>query len=99
MKYLQVSEISHAGKTIKVVRDDLFPFLGGGNKARKIGYISNDIAAKNCNAVVTTGGIQSNHCRALAVLAAQKGWKCTLVLHGDEQKWKEQGGNALLMKR
>ena len=83
---------------IKVFRDDLYPFLGGGNKGRKIKFIEQDILKKNSNAVVTTGGIHSNHCRAVAVMAAQNGWACTLVLHGDRQKWEQATGNALIMR-
>lgn len=83
---------------LKVFRDDLFPFLGGGNKGRKIEYISKDIVKQGANAIVTTGGIQSNHCRAAAVMAAQNGWKCTLVIHGDEKSFFNQGGNAMLMR-
>lgn len=82
----------------KVFRDDLFPFLGGGNKGRKIEYIFKDIVKQGANAIVTTGGSQSNHCRAVAILAAQNGWRCTLVIHGDERTFYNQGGNALLMR-
>lgn len=81
-----------------VFRDDLYPFLGGGNKGRKIKYIEKAVDANHCNAVVTTGGIQSNHCRALAILSAQRGWKCTLVLHGNAEDFKKQNGNALVMR-
>jgi D-cysteine desulfhydrase len=79
------------------IRDDLFPFLGGGNKGRKIVSIAKDIIEKGCNAVVTTGGIQSNHCRATAILAAQMGWSCTLVIHGTEQDFFKGKGNSLIM--
>jgi D-cysteine desulfhydrase len=82
----------------KIFRDDLYPFLGGGNKGRKIIYIEKDILAKKANSVVTTGGIQSNHCRALAILAAQQGWPCTLVLHGDETSFYKESGNAIMMR-
>jgi D-cysteine desulfhydrase len=85
-------------KNIKIVRDDLYPFLGGGNKARKIGYIAEAIRKENCNAVVSTGGVQSNHCRALAVSAAENGWECTLVLHGSEDEFNGANGNAKIMR-
>lgn len=81
-----------------VFRDDLYPFLGGGNKGRKIKYIEKDIIYKKANALVTTGGIQSNHNRATAILAAQNGWKCTLVVHGNEKEFFESNGNSLLMQ-
>lgn len=82
----------------RVLRDDLFPFLGGGNKGRKILSIEKDILEKGCNAIVTTGGIQSNHCRAAAIMAARNRWKCTLVLHGSKELFEKESGNALLMR-
>ncbi|WP_430813440.1 1-aminocyclopropane-1-carboxylate deaminase/D-cysteine desulfhydrase [Carboxylicivirga sp. RSCT41] len=90
-----IQEISNS---IRVFRDDIFPFLGGGNKGRKILSIGSDVKDKGCNAIVTTGGIQSNHCRAAAILAAQNKWKCTLVLHGSRDRFYNEGGNALLMR-
>lgn len=83
---------------IRVFRDDLFPFLGGGNKGRKIMFIEKDIKQRGCNAVVSTGGIQSNHCRAVAILAAQNHWACTLVLHGDKERFYSESGNARIIK-
>ncbi|GEQ87198.1 D-cysteine desulfhydrase [Patiriisocius marinistellae] len=93
-----ISKIEYNSNDVRVFRDDIYPFLGGGNKGRKIKYIEKDIIKKKSNAVVTTGGIQSNHCRALAVLAAQNGWKCTLVLHGNPDRFKILNGNAKLMR-
>src|SRR5690554_3980083 len=81
-----------------VCRDDLYPFLGGGNKGRKMDYIAKDIFLKDANAIVTTGGIQSNHCRAVAVFAAMNGMKCSLVLHGSEEQFYKQTGNAKIMR-
>lgn len=82
----------------RVFRDDLYPFLGGGNKGRKMDYIAKDILAKGANALVTTGGIQSNHNRAVAVFAAKNDMKCTLVLHGSKDSFETQTGNALIMR-
>lgn len=83
---------------LRVFRDDLYPFLGGGNKGRKIDAIAKDIFLKKANALVTTGGFQSNHCRAVAVFAAQHKMKCTLVLHGSKQDFEKQSGNAKIMR-
>src|SRR5690606_27702520 len=83
---------------IKIFRDDLYPFLGGGNKGRKMDVIAKDIFLKNANALVTTGGIQSNHCRAVAIFAAQYKMKCTLVLHGSKEEFEKQSGNAKIMR-
>lgn len=92
------SQIDIIDDQIRVFRDDLFPFLGGGNKGRKILFIEKDIKQKGGNAVVSTGGIQSNHCRAVAILAAQNHWPCTLVLHGDKERFYSESGNARIIK-
>ena len=72
---------------LTIIRDDLYPFVGGGNKGRKIDSIGQEILDNSYSAVVTTGGIQSNHCRATAVFCAQHHLQCTLVLHGDKEKF------------
>lgn len=81
-----------------IARDDTFPFLLGGNKARKMVKIISDIKEKKCNAIVTTGGVQSNHCRVTALACAAEGWKCNLVLHGSRKQFFSEKGNALLMR-
>lgn len=85
-------------KNLRIFRDDLYPFLGGGNKGRKMDAIAKDIFLKNANALVTTGGFQSNHCRAVAVFAAQNKLQCTLVLHGSKEEFEKQSGNAKIMR-
>jgi len=77
-------------------RDDLFPAPGGGNKARRIGPIADEAAQHGGNALVATGGLQSNHARAVALEAARRGWPCTLVLHGDPARLAQPTGNLLL---
>ncbi len=83
---------------LRVKRDDLFPMAGGGNKARKIHYIVKDAIARGYNALVTNGGPQSNHARATAILAAQFGLPCHLVIVLQENKEYMNTGNILLMK-
>ena len=78
-------------------RDDLLPFVGGGNKVRKMWKISADVEAKGCNAIVTTGGMQSNHARVAALTSAMYGWKLFLVLHGNASNQGLPKGNLLLM--
>ncbi|WKT73389.1 1-aminocyclopropane-1-carboxylate deaminase/D-cysteine desulfhydrase [Acinetobacter variabilis] len=85
-------------KDITIIRDDLYPFLGGGNKGRKIDSIGKEILTQAYDAVVTTGGIQSNHCRATAIFCAQYKLQCTLVLHGDKDKFLKESGNAKIMR-
>lgn len=50
------------------------------------------------NAVVTCGGIHSNHNRAIALMAMANGWKCHLVYHGSKVIFWKGGGNADLVK-
>jgi D-cysteine desulfhydrase len=57
-----------------------------------------DIDKKHCNAVVSTGGIQSNHCRVVALACSMNHWKCKLVLHGSKEQFFSEKGNALLMR-
>ena len=54
-----------------------------GNKIRKLEYLLYDAQQKSKTRVITCGGIQSNHCRATAVAAAQLGLKCVLYLRTD----------------
>ena len=51
------------------------------------------------NACVTTGGIQSNHNRAIALMCARNGWKCHLVYHGTQGRFEAEKGNALLVRK
>jgi 1-aminocyclopropane-1-carboxylate deaminase len=51
----------------------------GGNKVRKLEYLAADALATGCDALVSIGGVQSNHTRAVAAVAARLGLKCVLV--------------------
>jgi len=78
-------------------RDLWLPYYGG-NKARKLMYAKEDIKSKNKNAIVTTGGIQSNHCRVTSLYAAENNFECVIILHGNKEDFFAQKGNALLMR-
>jgi 1-aminocyclopropane-1-carboxylate deaminase len=52
---------------------------GGGNKIRKLEYIIPDAIASGADTLVTIGGVQSNHTRQVAAVAAKIGMKCRLV--------------------
>lgn len=84
------------GIEITVIRDDIYPFIGGGGKARKAVYYEEFLKAQGYNAVVTCGGIQSNHNRAIALMCAKIGWKCHLCIQGTEERFLSERGNALL---
>ena len=51
------------------------------------------------NACVTTGGIQSNHNRAIALMCAKNGWRCHLVYHGTRERFEAEKGNAMLVRK
>lgn len=84
------------GKPLIVVRDDIFPFIGGGGKARKAVYYEAMLREQGYNAVVTCGGIQSNHNRAIALMCAKNRWKCHLCIQGTKDRFIAEKGNALL---
>ncbi len=51
----------------------------GGNKVRKLEYIVPDAIASGADTLVTIGGVQSNHTRQVAAVAAKIGMRCRLV--------------------
>jgi 1-aminocyclopropane-1-carboxylate deaminase/D-cysteine desulfhydrase-like pyridoxal-dependent ACC family enzyme len=94
----QAERLSEAlGLDLRVKRDDLLPMPGGGNKVRKMARIADEAAHAGADALVTTGGAQSNHARVTALEAARRGWACRLVLHGDPAALDQPEGNLLLM--
>ena len=73
----------------------------GGNKTRKLEYLAADALAQGCDTLVSIGGIQSNHTRQVAAVAAHLGLGCVLVQeHWVE--WEDPGyertGNILLSR-
>src|SRR5215218_1384917 len=57
----------------------------GGNKTRKLEYLVADALAQGCDTLVSIGGVQSNHTRQVAAVAAVTGMKCVLV----QEHWVE----------
>ncbi|BAL87405.1 putative 1-aminocyclopropane-1-carboxylate deaminase [Actinoplanes missouriensis 431] len=51
----------------------------GGNKTRKLEYLVADALAQGADTLVSIGGVQSNHTRQVAAVAAATGLKCVLV--------------------
>ena len=73
----------------------------GGNKVRKLEYLAADALATGCDTLVSIGGVQSNHTRQVAAVAARLGLKCVLV----QERWVEwpdavydKVGNILLSR-
>ncbi|MBR0647553.1 1-aminocyclopropane-1-carboxylate deaminase [Plastoroseomonas hellenica] len=68
------------GVEIYAKREDCNSGLAfGGNKLRKLEYIVPDAIASNADTLVSIGGVQSNHTRMVAAVAAKLGMKCRLV--------------------
>lgn len=86
------------GPEFWIKRDDLTGLAGGGNKTRKLEFLVADALAKGCDTLITTGAIQSNHCRLTAAAAAQEGLKCRLVIEERVAKSYDAkaGGNNFL---
>ena len=51
----------------------------GGNKTRKLEYLVADALVKGCDTLVSIGGVQSNHTRQVAAVAARLGLRAVLV--------------------
>ena len=73
----------------------------GGNKTRKLEYLVPDALAQGCDTLVSIGGVQSNHTRQVAAVAAKLGLKAVLV----QEKWvdwddpvNDKVGNILLSR-
>lgn len=73
---------AHLGGGVEIYakREDCNSGLAfGGNKVRKLEYIVPDAIKANADTLVTIGGVQSNHTRQVAAVAAKIGMKCRLV--------------------
>ena len=73
---------AHLGNKVEIFtkREDCNSGLAfGGNKIRKLEYIVPDAIASGADTLVTIGGVQSNHTRQVAAVAAKIGMKCRLV--------------------
>jgi len=68
------------GASVWAKREDLNSGIGmGGNKTRKLEYLVADALAQGCDTLVSIGGVQSNHTRQVAAVAARAGLRCVLV--------------------
>jgi D-cysteine desulfhydrase family pyridoxal phosphate-dependent enzyme len=83
-----------AGPHLWIKRDDLSGLAFGGNKTRKLEFLMAEALANRCDAVITAGAAQSNHCRQTAAAAAALGLSCHLALGGSPPG--ASNGNLLL---
>ncbi|NNN08071.1 MAG: 1-aminocyclopropane-1-carboxylate deaminase [Acidimicrobiaceae bacterium] len=94
----------HLGGDVEIwaKREDVNSALAfGGNKTRKLEYLAAEALAQGCDTLVSIGGVQSNHTRQVAAVAAHLGLKCVLV----QEHWVdwnephyETTGNILLSR-
>ncbi|MCJ7585396.1 MAG: D-cysteine desulfhydrase family protein [Anaerolineales bacterium] len=89
----RLSEIL-GGPHLLVKRDDQTGLAFGGNKTRKLEFLLADAQTQSAQTLITAGAVQSNHCRQTAAAAARFGFKCILVLTGDQPA--QVSGNLLL---
>ncbi|CAK3793765.1 1-aminocyclopropane-1-carboxylate deaminase [Lecanosticta acicola] len=90
------------GVRIWAKRDDCNSGLAyGGNKVRKLEYLVADALAKGCTHLVSVGGVQSNHTRAVTAVATASGLQAVTV----QEKWVpidpplyDKTGNILLSR-
>lgn len=82
------------GCRLWVKRDDLTGSATSGNKVRKLEFTLAKAKQQGANVLITCGGIQSNHCRATAILGAKLGFKVHLLLRGEKPARHE--GNLFL---
>ena len=95
---------AHFGKGVELYakREDCNSGLAfGGNKLRKLEYIVPDALASGADTLVSIGGVQSNHTRMVAAVAAKIGFKCRLVQESwvpHEDAVYDRVGNILLSR-
>jgi 1-aminocyclopropane-1-carboxylate deaminase len=90
------------GARIWAKREDCNSGLAyGGNKTRKLEYLLADALASGADTLVSIGGVQSNHTRQVAAVAARAGLKAVLV----QESWvdwpdpvNDKVGNILLSR-
>jgi D-cysteine desulfhydrase len=80
-------------------RDDLNHSnnLVSGNKIRKLEFLFADAIENNCKHVITAGGIQSNHCRAVVVLARMLNLNSHVFLRSNTSNLNELFNNGNLL--
>ncbi|WP_435198205.1 D-cysteine desulfhydrase [Janibacter sp. GS2] len=88
------------GPDIYIKRDDLLGLSSGGNKTRKLEFLMADALAQGADTIITTGAVQSNHCRLTLSAAVKEGLKCHLLLEERvEGSYDENSsGNNLLFR-
>ena len=82
------------GPRLLIKRDDQTGLAFGGNKTRKLEFLVAEARDHGAQTLISGGSLQSNHCRQTAAAAARFGFKCILVLTGEQPK--QPSANRLL---
>jgi len=90
----RLREALGSAPSLFVKRDDAIPLGFGGNKIRKLHVVAAQALADGADTLITTGGVQSNHARATASIAARLGLQSVLIANGKPQD--KPTANALL---
>lgn len=91
-----IQEVKFDGKSFLIKRDDLTGVETTGNKIRKLEYLLADAERKKATYIFTSGGEQSNHCRATVIASTALGFKTKLFLWGKDSS--NPQGNLFLDK-
>lgn len=87
------------GPDLYIKRDDVMELAAGGNKTRKLEYALAQALEQGAQAVVTQGGLQSNHVRQTCSGAAKVGLEAHVVLSNPVPEMLEElkgSGNYLM---
>ncbi len=87
------------GPDLYIKRDDVMELAHGGNKTRKLEYALAEALNNGAKAVVTQGGLQSNHVRQTVSGAAKIGLECHVILSNPVPEMKDElmgSGNYLM---
>jgi len=87
------------GPDLYIKRDDVMELAHGGNKTRKLEYGLAEALNNDAKAVVTQGGLQSNHVRQTCSGAAKVGLECHVILSNPVPEMEEElkgSGNYLM---
>jgi L-cysteate sulfo-lyase len=84
------------GPRLLIKRDDQTGLAFGGNKTRKLEFLLAEARDQGAKTIISGGALQSNHCRQTAAAAARFGFKCILVLTGEQPE--QPSANLLLDK-
>jgi len=85
------------GAEVWVKRDDMTSGAAAGNKIRKLEWLLAHARQEQATTILTCGGVQSNHARATALVAAELGLRALLFLRvADPSAPAPTTGNLLL---